>query len=413
MKHLIKVIFYIIIVTLFTIELKAQYIVVNQREGSIFLAEYENNRVKMQKNNEPSSENENCSNIFSNKEQLTIAYTTFNGKNELINREGSLDNETLAKRAINKQSTSIEARDFIIEQAKEYGYKDRGGSFMIADSKEVHILEIIGKGEANDGIIWISVPLPSNHIYVNTGTATITKFIENNNNNGMEHCRDIISFAVESGYFLGKNVDFNFAENYTSPDSTKKKYHNELYKEIKSVILKELGLIESPNNYSAVNTPVRSIGIGRKEVKIDQIRVVLENLSPKENNQYGAFIVEKRDHLPKVLKTVQWHGIGFNDIILFSPIYLNISDYKIYLNRESPSLNYINQSGFKEAADNKEEKYKTLIPVIDKSAKLLIKDDNHFEAKLLLSEFTKGQLLIVADLIERLKEEEKSYNKDN
>ncbi|MBQ4083510.1 MAG: C69 family dipeptidase, partial [Bacteroidaceae bacterium] len=68
-----------------------------------------------------------------NEHQLTIAETTFGGREELVNPEGIIDYGSLIYIALQRSKTAREAIDVMTSLVEEYGYYSSGESFTIAD----------------------------------------------------------------------------------------------------------------------------------------------------------------------------------------------------------------------------------------------------------------------------------------
>jgi hypothetical protein len=46
--------------------------------------------------------------------------------------------------------------------ADKYGYASEGESFTLTDPREAWVLEMIGKGPAQQGAVWMAVKIPGN-----------------------------------------------------------------------------------------------------------------------------------------------------------------------------------------------------------------------------------------------------------
>lgn len=152
-----------------------------------------------------------------NEFQLSIAETTFTGRNELRDSTGIVDYGSLIYIALQRSRTAREAIQTMTTLVEEYGYASTGESFSIADPNEVWIMEMIGKGPGVKGAVWVAVRIPDDCISAHANQARIRKF----NLNDKENCLyspDVISFAREKGYFTGVNKDFSFADAYAPLD---------------------------------------------------------------------------------------------------------------------------------------------------------------------------------------------------
>ena len=158
-----------------------------------------------------------------NEHQLTIAETTFGGREELINEEGIIDYGSLIYIALQRSKTAREAIDVMTSLVEEYGYYSSGESFTIADPNEVWIMEMIGKGPGRKGAVWVAIRIPDDCISAHANQARIRQFPLKDKKNCL-YSKDVIKFAREMGYFSGKDSEFDFAEAYCPADFSGLRY---------------------------------------------------------------------------------------------------------------------------------------------------------------------------------------------
>ena len=152
-----------------------------------------------------------------NEYQLIIAETTFGGRSELEDPKGIMDYGSLIYVALERAKTAREAIDVIVDLANTYGYYSSGESFSIADKNEAWIMELIGKGPDNKGIVWVARRIPDGYICSHANQARISTFPQNDPENCL-YAPDVISFAREKGYFNGEDKDFSFCDAYAPLD---------------------------------------------------------------------------------------------------------------------------------------------------------------------------------------------------
>ena len=152
-----------------------------------------------------------------NEHQVTIAETTFGGREELVNPEGIIDYGSLIYIALQRAKTAREAIDVMTSLVEEYGYNSGGESFSIADPNEVWIMEMIGKGPEQKGAVWVAVRIPDDCIAAHANQARIRQFPLKDKKNCL-YSKDVIKFAREMGYFEGKDAEFDFAAAYCPAD---------------------------------------------------------------------------------------------------------------------------------------------------------------------------------------------------
>ena len=144
-----------------------------------------------------------------NNKALAMGEATLQSKSELINKEGILYIEELARIALQRCSTARDAIKLMGSLAEEYGYADDGECLTIIDKNEVWAFEIYGSGrimenganaaavEGSEGArpvkgankskgakkgkkdwqrasaIWVAQRVPDDHVYVNANTSRI------------------------------------------------------------------------------------------------------------------------------------------------------------------------------------------------------------------------------------------------
>ena len=152
-----------------------------------------------------------------NEHQLIIAETTYGGRPELEDPKGIMDYGSLIYVALERTRTAREAIKVIVDLANTYGYYSSGESFSIADTEEVWVMDLIGKGPDNKGIVWVARRVPDGYICAHANQARISTFPLNDPENCM-YAPDVISFAREKGYFNGEDKDFSFCDAYAPLD---------------------------------------------------------------------------------------------------------------------------------------------------------------------------------------------------
>ena len=159
-----------------------------------------------------------------NEHQMIITETTFGGRPELVDRYGGLDYGSLIHIALERCRSAREAITLIAELVEQEGYYSEGETFTIADSGEVWIMEIIGKGvvmkngrNLNKGAVWVAVKVPDGYVCCHANQSRITTFPLQDSANCM-YSKDVISFARKMGYYSGPDDEFSFADAYCPLD---------------------------------------------------------------------------------------------------------------------------------------------------------------------------------------------------
>ena len=152
-----------------------------------------------------------------NSHSLIIAETTYGGRAELEDPNGTMDYGSLIYIALQRAKTAREAIAVIADLAATHGYASSGESFSIADSNEAWIMELISKGKFGKGIVWVARRIPDGYVSAHANQARITTFPLNDKENCL-YSEDVISFARERGYFNGKDEEFSFCDAYAPLD---------------------------------------------------------------------------------------------------------------------------------------------------------------------------------------------------
>jgi len=121
----------------------------------------------------------------------------------------------------------------MVELVEKYGYYSSGESFSIADSQEVWIMEMIGKGDGAKGAVWVALRVPDGYISGHANQARIQTFpladgrvsitsqqLELIEEPSVEvvYAHDVISFARDKNWFSGEDKDFSFSDTYAPID---------------------------------------------------------------------------------------------------------------------------------------------------------------------------------------------------
>lgn len=152
-----------------------------------------------------------------NEHQLIIAETTWGGREEQADPNGVMDYGSLIYITLQRARTAREAIATIVSLANEYGYPSEGESFSIADTNEAWVMDLIGKGANNKGIVWVARRIPDGYICAHANQARISTFPQNDPENCL-YAPDVISFARENGWYSGEDKDFSFCATYCPAD---------------------------------------------------------------------------------------------------------------------------------------------------------------------------------------------------
>ena len=152
-----------------------------------------------------------------NEHQVTIAETTFGGREELVDTTGLLDYGSLIYIALQRSRTAREAIDVMTSLVEEYGYCSEGETFTLADPQEAWIMEMVGKGPGVKGAVWVAVRIPDDCVCAHANQSRIHRFMHYDKKECL-FAKDVVSFARSKGLYKGKDKDFDFAATYCPID---------------------------------------------------------------------------------------------------------------------------------------------------------------------------------------------------
>lgn len=148
-----------------------------------------------------------------NEFQLTIAETTFGGREELVDTTGIIDYGSLIYITLQRAKTAREAIKIMDELVNRYGYCSEGETFSIADPNEAFIMEMVGKAGKERGAVWVAVRVPDEAVCVHANQSRIHQFLKLPKQQVL-YSKDVISFARKMKLYEGKDIDFDFAKTY-------------------------------------------------------------------------------------------------------------------------------------------------------------------------------------------------------
>ena len=178
---------------------------------------------------------------FMNERQVTIVESTFDGRLELVNRDGLLDYFSLIRLALQRSASAREAIRCMAGLVEEYGYNSSGESLTVCDPDEAWIMEMVGKGPGRKGAVWVALRIPDDCISAHANLSRIRRFpleqkrsfqsISSNHIDrimrpevGCVYAADVISFAREKGFFVGSDEEFSFRDAYCPIDFENVRY---------------------------------------------------------------------------------------------------------------------------------------------------------------------------------------------
>lgn len=158
-----------------------------------------------------------------NEYQVTIAETTYGGREEMIDTTGLIDYGSLIYLALQRSKTAREAIKVMTTLAQTYGYCSSGETFSICDPNEVWIMEMMGKGPGSKGVVWVAIRIPDNAICAHANQSRIGKFNMKDKENVL-YAKDVVAFARKKGWYTGKDEDFSWKNTYAFPDFSGRRF---------------------------------------------------------------------------------------------------------------------------------------------------------------------------------------------
>ena len=135
-----------------------------------------------------------------NEHQLALGETTTGGRRELRDPNGLLDYDALMLLTLQRSKTAREAIATIDALCKAHGYGSSGETFAIADQTEVWVMELIGRGPEEKGILFVAGRVPEGCISASANLARITTFPLDDPDNWL--CSpDVVEFAQRRGWY--------------------------------------------------------------------------------------------------------------------------------------------------------------------------------------------------------------------
>ncbi len=158
-----------------------------------------------------------------NEYQVSIAETTFGGREEMTDTTGIMDYGSLIYVALQRSKTAREAIEVMTTLAETYGFYSAGETFTICDPNEAWIMEMMGQGPGSKKVVWVALRVPDNAVCAHANQSRIRTFNQKDKKNVL-YSKNCISYARKMGWFDGKDEDFSFRDAYAAPDFGGRRY---------------------------------------------------------------------------------------------------------------------------------------------------------------------------------------------
>ena len=152
-----------------------------------------------------------------NEYQVTVAETTYGGREEMVDTTGILDYGSLIYIALQRSKTAREAISVMTTLVEKYGYCSEGETFTICDPNEAWIMEMMGMGPGSGSAVWVAMRIPDDAICAHANQSRIGTFSLKDKQNVL-YSKNVIKYARKQGWFSGKDEEFSWKNAYAKPD---------------------------------------------------------------------------------------------------------------------------------------------------------------------------------------------------
>lgn len=321
-----------------------------------------------------------------NEFQLTIAETTYGGRDEMRDSTGMIDYGSLIYIALQRSKTAREAIKVMTNLVETYGYYSSGETFSICDPNEAWIMEMMGTGAGSKGVVWVAMRIPDDAICAHANQSRIRTFDMKDKENVL-YSKNVVKYARKMGWFTGKDKDFNWQETYAKADFGGRRFcdarawsffnhfSNDMNRYLdwalgKKADAEQMPLWIVPNRKVSVEdiencmrdhyegTPLsldKDMGQGLWNMpyrptplsfKVDGKEYFNER--PISTQQSGfVFVSQMRAWLPRQIGGILWFGNDDANMIAFTPVYCGMTERpECYNTPGADELNFSDKSAF-------------------------------------------------------------------
>ncbi len=296
-----------------------------------------------------------------NEFQVTIAETTFGGREEMTDPTGIIDYGSLIYIALQRSKTAREAIEVMTSLTEKYGFYSGGETFTICDPNEAWIMEMMGTGKGSKGVVWVAVRVPDDCVAAHANQSRIRKFLQYDTE--VKYSKNCIKYARKMGWFDGKDKDFSFCDAYAKPDFGGRRFCDarawSFYNHFRSDMDKYLTYVMGKVPYEET-TPMPLYMKPERKVSVHDIMMCMRdhfegtpmrlddnigggiynmpyrptpltfkhngkeyfNERPTSTQQSAfSFVSQMRNWLPREIGGVLWFGNDDANMIAYTPIY--------------------------------------------------------------------------------------------
>ena len=127
----------------------------------------------------------------------------------------TIDYGSLIWLTLQRAASAREAIDTMVALCDEYGYASAMEGFSVADADEVWYMELLGKGELGDGVLYVALRVPDGYVSAHANQARITTFLPCDDPTTCRAAADVVDFAVANDLWdPNSGGDFSFSDVY-------------------------------------------------------------------------------------------------------------------------------------------------------------------------------------------------------
>ena len=323
-----------------------------------------------------------------NEWQVAIGETTFEGRDELVDRKGTIDYGSLMDLGLQRAKTAREAIQVMTSLAEKYGFCSSGESFTVCDPNEAWILEMCGCGPGGNSVVWIAVRVPDNAVMAHANQSRIRR-VDLTDTVNVKISPNCISFARKRGYFKGKDSEFSFCDAYNPPTFGGRRLGDSrvwaIYRHLTTGMDRYFPYVEGkkplseveplpmwiiPNEKLTVNDVIECLrdrfegtqfamdddpGAGLYDSPFrpqplryeDDGKTLFNERSVATTHTAFTFVAQLRSFLPREVGGVIWWGNDDSGMVAFTPVYCSASRVPhCYNDPKADAFHYSEESAY-------------------------------------------------------------------
>ena len=271
-----------------------------------------------------------------NEWQVAISETTFEGRDELVDRKGTIDYGSLMDLGLQRARTAREAIRVMTSLAEKYGFCSSGESFTVCDPNEAWLLEMCGCGPGSNNVVWMAVRVPDNAVLAHANQSRIRR-VDLTDTANVKMSPNCISFARKRGYFKGSDSEFSFCDAYNPPTFGGRRLGDSrvwaIYRHFTTGMDRYIPYVEGkeplkdveplpmwiiPDKKLTVNDVIECL---RDRFEDTQFAILFHERSVATTHTAFTFVAQLRSFLPREVGGVIWWGNDDSGMVAYTPVY--------------------------------------------------------------------------------------------